>query len=569
MSKIQKTVTAIEKIDDIYYVDEKEEDEKEEEKDDIRRSAIDLFLPLEKRLLYLSKYYELENDAVGELISAIIGMYFFSKTKNLSEYIKSICTLSMLPINYRIECAKNLDNGEGFSYLNNMFSLEKNKLKELPTPVRIDTVLFLMDSDDFKEETLEYFCDIIGDISIDELYRFRTIQSLENKFGVDSNSAPLRDSKKKKEVKDKDKFIYFSKEAATRYMKNKRNSFTYRVLSCQYLLEKCEPTPEFLSFIERFLLEVAENPIINDDIRADACDIILQYGSDESRNSARALIFVLGGGDIARNNIFKNAQNVHIRSIEESVEKIIEKLSAYFPQNGKTYDFPKARDEIVAYYSAKYKKEEEEKEAEDEDAEEEEKEKEKEKEEKEKEKEEDEEEKEKEKEKIEGALTRILIDRAVYGKSHMTLSTILAKVWTYIQDSVFREELEKRLLEELVESNNKCSTGYVSRLVNTLSGFDESMSITISFEDQIIANLEGRLNANIKTIKDEEYMDLVLHEMTIPVIFYNLRLHFLKFFREHISQIRQEMYEEFRKFMTDTDYDFYFRKAIIHYEGCT
>ena len=67
MSKIQKTVTAIEKIYDIYYVDEKEEEEKEEEeKDDIRRSAIDLFLPLEKRLLYLSKYYELENDAVGE-----------------------------------------------------------------------------------------------------------------------------------------------------------------------------------------------------------------------------------------------------------------------------------------------------------------------------------------------------------------------------------------------------------------------------------------------------------------------------------------------------------------------
>ena len=124
-------------------------------------------------------------------------------------------------------------------------------------------------------------------------------------------------------------------------------------------------------------------------------------------------------------------------------------------------------------------------------------------------------------------------------------------------------------MEELVESNNKCSTGYVSRLVNTLSGFDESMSITISFEDQIIANLEGRLNANIKMIKDEEYMDLVLHEMTIPVIFYNLRLHFLKFFREHISHIRQEMYEEFREFMTDTDYDFYFRKAIIHYEGCT
>ena len=162
MSKIQKTITPLEKIEDDYYI-EKEEEEKVE---DIRRAAIDLFLPVEKRLFYLSKYYELENDAVGELISSIIGMYFFSKTKNLSEYMKRICTLSSLPINYRIECAKNLDNGEGFSYLNDMFYLEKNKLKELPTPVRISTVLFLMDSDDFKEQTLEYFCDIIGDTLI-------------------------------------------------------------------------------------------------------------------------------------------------------------------------------------------------------------------------------------------------------------------------------------------------------------------------------------------------------------------------------------------------------------------
>ena len=516
MSNIQKTITPLEKIDENIYIEE------DEEKVDIRRAAIDLFLPLEKRLLYLSKYYEIENEAVGELISSIIGMYFFSKTKNLSEYMKGICTLIALPINYRIECAKNLDNGEGFSYINNMFLLEKEKIKELPTPVRISTVLFLMDSNEFKEQTRNYFCDIINDRSIDELYRFRTIQSLENKFG---NNLPLRDSKKKKEFQ-KDIFIFFSKEASSQYMNNQLNSFTYRVLACQYILEKCEPDREFSLTIERFLLEVADNPLINDDIRADACDVILQYGSDDARNSARALIFVLGGGDIARNNIFKNAQNVHIRSIEESVEKIIEKLGIYHPQNGKTYDFINARDEIVKKIQVNNIE-------------------------------------------IEGALTRILIDRAVYGKSHMTLSTILAKVWTYIQDSQFREELEKRLLEELVESNNKCSTGYVSRLVNTLSGFDESMSITISFEDQIVANLEGRLNANIKNIKDEEYMDLVLHEMTVPVIFYNLRLHFLKFFREHISSIRQEMYEEFRKFMTDTDYDFYFRKAIIHYEGCT
>jgi hypothetical protein len=162
-----------------------------------------------------------------------------------------------------------------------------------------------------------------------------------------------------------------------------------------------------------------------------------------------------------------------------------------------------------------------------------------------------------------------VIDRAVYGSTNMTLATILSKIWTYIQDSEHRAELERRLLEELIDANNKCSTGYTSRLVNVLSGFDDDMSITISFEDQIIANLEGRLNANIKKIEDEEEQGGILEEMTIPVIHYHLRPNFLKFFRENISEIREGMFQEFTSFMSDIDYDMYFRKAIIHYEGCT
>jgi hypothetical protein len=94
------------------------------------------------------------------------------------------------------------------------------------------------------------------------------------------------------------------------------------------------------------------------------------------------------------------------------------------------------------------------------------------------------------------------------------------------------------------------------------------MSISISFEDQITANVEGRLNACIRNIKDDDVIDNILNEMSIPVIHYELRKNFLTFFRQHISKIREELYNEFHTFMTDLDYDFYFRKAIIHYEGC-
>ena len=540
--KHQNTVTTIEDLENLENiesanldrVDSKEN--KQEEIYNLRNKCVDLFIPLSSRINYLIKFYNhcLSDINYGfeEVISRITGMYFFSKTKNLEEYINQICKTEELGISCRIECAKSLEEN-GYIHINSIFSLEKDKVKTLSTPVRIDTVLFLMKSEKFKEEAREYFCDIINDSSIEEIYRYKTIQKLESTFDASKTVIPLRIQRKKKiEISDKNiqKFIYYAKEACIRFVKNERNTFTYRTLACQYPFEKCNIDDSHCSdFLEKFLMSVADNQHINDDVRADACDVILQYGSEESREGARNIIYILGGGDRVQNNIFKNAQNVHVRSIEESVQKIIDRLIGYHPRNKKFYDFKHSKDDIHKLI------ENEEKES---------------------------------KQQIEGALIRIGLDRAVYGSSNVSLSTILSHVWTYIQDSEFKEELEKRLLEELVESNNKCSTGYASRLVNTLSGFDESMSVTISYEDQIVSNLEGRLNARIRLIQNEEYMEKVLTEMTIPVLFFHQRMNFLKFFRENISKIREDMYDEFRHHMTDIDYDFYFRKAIIHYEGC-
>ena len=89
----------------------------------------------------------------------------------------------------------------------------------------------------------------------------------------------------------------------------------------------------------------------------------------------------------------------------------------------------------------------------------------------------------------------------------------------------------------------------------------------MGFDDQICSNLEARLNNKIREMQDEEYMEKVLNEMTISNIHYNLRSNFLRFFRENISKIRQEMYEEFRNYLCDEDFDLYIKKAILHYEG--
>ena len=53
-----------------------------------------------------------------------------------------------------------------------------------------------------------------------------------------------------------------------------------------------------------------------------------------------------------------------------------------------------------------------------------------------------------------------------------------------------------------IEVNGKCSTGYGTRLVNVLSGYD-GMNLQISYEDSINSKLCGRLNKLVKEIEEE------------------------------------------------------------------
>jgi len=465
----------------------------------LRKKAIDLFISLELRIRYLVK---VDPEQLGELISCINGMYSFSRTIILKQYILEIAKTEEIPLLYRIECAKSA-NEDGYSILNQL--CKHDSFVYEPTPIRVETVMYLMKikKEEYKESSLEYFCDIINDIHIEDLYRFKLIQSLENHF------------------KD-DLFYFYANEASRSFVAWIYNRISYRVICCQYIFQKCE---QYLHiYANEFLLGVASQPDIDEDIRADACDILLAYGTPENIENARMILFVLGGGDRARNNIFKNSQNVHNQAIEDSVEKMIEFISTYIPRNGIVYTFEKTKEELEDRIKNQEKYD---------------------------------------KTILAQAIIRITIDRAIYGRMNLTLYSIIAKMWTYIQDSEYRQELENRLLEELIDSNNKCSSGYVSRIVNSMSGFGD-MSLTISFHDQIISVLETRLN---EKIQQEDDMDTILEEMILPVRFYDKRGTFLRFFRKHISIIREEMYEEFKNHINTHDFDLFFRKAIMHYEG--
>ena len=249
--------------------------------------------------------------------------------------------------------------------------------------------------------------------------------------------------------------------------------FTTRFLAAQYLLQKCSLILEEKNNIEHMLLGFATDEELDYDRRADAADVLLQLGSEEMKQYGRNIIRELGQIDGGVATIFNNAQNVHIKEVEKSVIEILE-FFATFPThtiNEIAIDFTYIESQITNILK--------------------------------KEKDPDAVTPTEREEKIRLALNRIHMDQALYSKFNNTLDNILIKIWSYIRGHECEDELRKRLLEELEEMAGTCSTGFVSRLINVVSGFG-LFNIRISWEDQIVANFSGRLNACARTILNDD-----------------------------------------------------------------
>jgi hypothetical protein len=58
--------------------------------------------------------------------------------------------------------------------------------------------------------------------------------------------------------------------------------------------------------------------------------------------------------------------------------------------------------------------------------------------------------------------------------------TVFNHIWSYIQDHEHKDEMIKRLCEEVMESEGMCSNGKIARLVNAVQGFMDGLSAPVS-----------------------------------------------------------------------------------------
>jgi hypothetical protein len=538
----------------------------------------DLSSQIVTRIKAVELYYKLygESECV-ELINKLSTMYQFSASASLEEYLYQICTacnissilkvppaMSLCSIKRAIKKDKDDKQDErcnedkknkGFiaiDYVCQNMNLEKGHINEVPTPVQLELICTLMASDEYKKKSRDYFCSITNNDSLECAFRYKSILSLENK--------------------DLTELPYFLKESLLEFFNNKNNMTLYRVLSGQFLLQRnitkgnkhIELTIRQKNNIENIIMSFAQDEDLDYNLRADSADVILRIGSDKNKVLAKEIIMILGCVEKKVNTIFNNAQNVHTDEIEDSVMEALEFLASINMKtlSGKpsgppiTFEYVKKQiDDMLELDAKKLKSSRE---------------------------------KAKHKDivdKIKVSMNRICVDRALYSKYNCTILHILLKIWTYITSHESEKEMKKRLLEELAESAGLCSSGYCSRLINVISGFGQ-FNLRISFRDQIIANFNGRLNARARDIqnpdkinehlelyeiKDEkaltEFAENVVVEMAISSSDYENRKNFLKFFRKNMLSIREELYEEFKEYMNDTDFDLYSLSAVCMYEN--
>lgn len=162
--------------------------------------------------------------------------------------------------------------------------------------------------------------------------------------------------------------------------------------------------------------------------------------------------------------------------------------------------------------------------------------------------------------KIKGSFDRILSDTSTFTSENLTMLDICLLVWKTITEDKNKEELQKRLVEELIDMNGMCSTGHTTRLINILSGFFDEYTIKTHYKDQIKVYLTNHYN---KLLNIHPNVDVLIDEITETDK--TKKENILKFIHE--NGIRNKLYDEYKKDVSLKLFNEWYDEAKNSYVG--
>ena len=401
--------------------------------------------------------------------------------------------------------------------------------QEVIIKYRIDAARYLFSTqiDDYKQLSQEILLEVIDTNEYPSKYRYEIIAGFISRTGINSIM-----NMKKLRVPYDEEFVYCLQ---TNFFYNLSNGKRERILSGQHILQmKCVEKEEKIE-ISSTLLKFAKDTNLIEYIRADAADVVLRLGVGDQKKKARRVIIDLGFSSVDKHTvgsgtfinrakiIYNDSQNIHrfTNQVNKFIEKIINETSVivkpYHEVHQEVSNLVKARISDKGKRFKAFK-----------------------------------------------ALNRISIDTARFTVHKITLSEIFVHVWIRIQKypNKDRKELEKRMVEELVDMGDSCSTGHSGRFVNVLATRDASLKI--SWNEQIKANMAGRMNARIRDCPDPDLrgkLAMALSELAEK----EDKCAYIKFIRIQLSELKKELYKEFvgEGYVTSKKFEKAFRLGMV------
>lgn len=479
-----------------------------------------------------------EEDFKTSCIYDVLSMFDFSPTSIMRQLIYSMIKSNEIDVFSRIKCCQSLyDDNKAKSYLYFIFVVEDLIKQNHSIVGTLDLVRTLMeiekldeeikDNVSFYDKTLGFLKHIVSRSDIEADWRYKIIVDIE------------RNKKTRPFIQRYiDDLLFFIVQSSTAL--NTR----HRISASQLLLSTKTTSDDIRDIVEKIIISFATDTELDYNLRADASDLLIGSGSVSAQNIGRDIILTLGGSKYKKLNLYDDRQNIHTSKINESILKFIQKLSRV---SVCIATFEEIAEEVIKFateidfkskedLNIEVTKNEKTKNISDID-------------------------------RIKSSLYRISIDGTIYCESQ-TLQGIFCRIWNIIITNENSFDLKKRLLEELTEMSDTCSTGHLFRLVNVLSGFEidgNVFNIDIGYENQIQSNIYSEINRRIQNLEDEEYGSLILDEITTsentpkP----NLRTFIIK----NLQSIKDKMWDEFKTLVSEWEFEEFFQKSIFSFIG--
>ena len=482
-----------------------------------------------QRLRALSIFFAVDAEAADDALSRVRDALKHTSGKELiatQEFISQVALDETIPSRIRTETAVFLFNSSFFHLCYPAF--EKICLDE-STEVewQVEAARFLYVSGDFRcrEISQGVILGIIDSDSYPSEYKYRVIASFIRKTGVASFFNGLV-----RTTVD----INFIHGLQTTFFFNAANSPSERILSGQWILQNATEDEEKTE-ISMLLEKISSNEALPVSTRADAADVLINLGfPEEVKTAAMQLITALG--DEGGGHVFSNSQNVHHAAIAESVESFIFKLVA--ESEDVIPEFKDVFPEVTRLVKTSALPEDSRKAA-------------------------------------YRALNRLSVDSATYTRLRVPICDIFVHVWVRIQNwekEAERAELEKRLVEELIEMAETCSSGHAARLINALATYD--FQLRIGFDDQVASNISGRMDARTRKLLEEDPDGMDAEALSLGLMTDGTteqRERILKVWGGWLKEIYAEMHKEFvgGGYLAKSDFESLFRAHSFRWTAPT